>query len=222
MCSAFIIVISAYEYFLTMASAQNTVEGVAPTQAATNQSAPSEPQSTTSRNPVDECATQGVPVPAHKADNQDLHVQSGSQSVPGHGHEPNIPPPPNPGAKNLISPPDKTQAVPIVDINVNTKTTMSSSTPNGVQIVHRLSQAESFLASVWEWEIANCCLSTLCLIILSILLITYKDQPVSSWSLYISINFLIAVFSAIMKASLMMGVSEGSHQPTAIQSPLSA
>lgn len=138
----FSIVISPYEYFLSKASAQNTVEGVAPTQATTNHSAPSEPPWTTSRNPVGECATQGVPIPAHKVDNQDLHIHSGSHGVPGHGHEPIIPPPPNPGAKNIINPPDKAQAVPSVDRNVNTKTTMSSSTPNDVQIVHRLFQAE--------------------------------------------------------------------------------
>lgn len=206
-----------------MAFAQNTTEGVAPTtQPATNHSAPSEPRSTTSHNPVNECATQGFPLPYHEADNQDLHFQSGSHGVPGHEHQQNIAPRPNPEAKNPVSPPDKAPAVSSLDKTVDAKTTMSSFTLHSVQILYRLSRAESLLASVWAWEIANCCLSSLCLIILAILLVAYKDQPVSKWSLYISINSLIAVFSAIMKSSLMMGVSEGTHLPTFISSSLSA
>lgn len=205
-----------------MVSVQNVADAVAlTTQATTNRSAPSEAPSTTRADPVDECMTQ-VQLSAVKADAGDLHLQSASPVAPVHGPAPTIAPHPSPEAKNLTSISNKAQAVPSLDKGITTKTATSSSTKVDTPIrgFRRLFQVQSFLASVWAWEIANYCLSNLCLIVLVILLVTYRGQPVSNWSLYISINSLIAVFSAIMKASLMMGVSEGTHQPTLIQPAL--
>ncbi|KAK7921356.1 hypothetical protein PG985_009378 [Apiospora marii] len=91
-------------------------------------------------------------------------------------------------------------------------TVTSASTNHNSQLGKGSHPSRPPLTTFWVWEIHCCCLSVLCLVAISIILAIYKDRPVSDWSLMISINALISVFSAIMKASAMMGVSEGISQ----------
>ncbi|KAH6712655.1 hypothetical protein BKA61DRAFT_737007 [Leptodontidium sp. MPI-SDFR-AT-0119] len=65
------------------------------------------------------------------------------------------------------------------------------------------------MADLWIWEILSCVLATICLVVIVAILDVHQDRPLPQWPNYISINSLIAIMTAIMKASLMLPVAEG-------------
>jgi len=65
------------------------------------------------------------------------------------------------------------------------------------------------MADLWVWEILSCVLATICLVVIVAILAVHQDRPLPQWPNYISINSLIAIMTAIMKASLMLPVAEG-------------
>jgi hypothetical protein len=65
------------------------------------------------------------------------------------------------------------------------------------------------MADLWVWEILSCVLATICLVIIVATLAVHQGRPLPQWPDYISINSLIAIMTAIMKASLMLPVVEG-------------
>ena len=67
----------------------------------------------------------------------------------------------------------------------------------------------SLMNDVWAWEILSCVLATTCLIAIVATLAVHQDHPLPQWPNYISINSLIAIMTAIMKASLMVPIAEG-------------
>jgi hypothetical protein len=67
----------------------------------------------------------------------------------------------------------------------------------------------SLMADFWVWEILSCVLATICLLVIVAVLAVYQDRPLPQWPNYISINSLISIMTAIMKASLMIPVAEG-------------
>ena len=61
----------------------------------------------------------------------------------------------------------------------------------------------------WAIEISSFFLATLALAAIFITLAIHSDRPMSQWPKLISINSLIAIFTAVLKAALMMPVAEG-------------
>jgi len=67
----------------------------------------------------------------------------------------------------------------------------------------------SLMNDLWVWEVLSCVLATICLVAIVAILAVHQDRPLPQWPNYISINSLIAIMTAIMKASLMVPVAEG-------------
>ncbi|KAH0439956.1 hypothetical protein CcaCcLH18_02673 [Colletotrichum camelliae] len=63
--------------------------------------------------------------------------------------------------------------------------------------------------TVWWMEIFSSFLALGCIIAMVVILSIYQGQPLPRWPKLISINSLIAVFTAIFKASLILPVAEG-------------
>ncbi|KAF3799379.1 hypothetical protein GCG54_00001421, partial [Colletotrichum gloeosporioides] len=51
-----------------------------------------------------------------------------------------------------------------------------------------------------------------CLLVIVIILSIYQGQPLPKWPKYLPINSLMAIFTAVFKASLIMPVAEGLGQ----------
>lgn len=69
--------------------------------------------------------------------------------------------------------------------------------------------------TVWWMEIFSSFLALGCIIAMVVILSIYQGQPLPRWPKLISINSLIAVFTAIFKASLILPVAEGKCSPVA-------
>lgn len=61
----------------------------------------------------------------------------------------------------------------------------------------------------WYLEIMSSLLALSCLLVIVIILSIYQGQPLPKWPKYLSINSLMAIFTAVFKASLIMPVAEG-------------
>jgi DNA mismatch repair ATPase MutL len=89
------------------------------------------------------------------------------------------------------------------------------------------------LANQWIWELLSCCVSLLCLVAIIAVLAVHHSRPLPQWSSLISFNSLIAMFTAIMRSSLIFPVAQdkpviypiityansqpsGKHQPSQI------
>lgn len=61
----------------------------------------------------------------------------------------------------------------------------------------------------WVWEILACVLAVACLVAIIIILALRQNHPVPNWPNMISINSWVSIFTAIMKAAIMLPVGEG-------------
>jgi len=61
----------------------------------------------------------------------------------------------------------------------------------------------------WTLEILSLVLSILAFAAIVITLSVHHDRPLPQWPHLISVNALIAIFTATLKASLLLPVSEG-------------
>jgi hypothetical protein len=61
----------------------------------------------------------------------------------------------------------------------------------------------------WIWEISSCFIAVLCLISIAVILAIHRDQPLPRWPKMISINSLIAIFTALMRAAIIFPVAQG-------------
>ncbi|WDK12759.1 hypothetical protein CGRA01v4_04040 [Colletotrichum graminicola] len=66
--------------------------------------------------------------------------------------------------------------------------------------------------TVWWIEIFSSILALACIIAMVVVLYLHQGQPLPRWPKLISINSLIAIFTAIFKASLILPVAEGLGQ----------
>lgn len=73
----------------------------------------------------------------------------------------------------------------------------------------RLTAVRTLADQTWTLEALSCSLSAGALVTVIAVLIAYDGQPIPQWPHYITLNSLIAVFTAIFKASMMMPVAEG-------------
>ena len=64
----------------------------------------------------------------------------------------------------------------------------------------------------WLWEVLNCFVSFACLGSICAILAVYGDFPISKWLLPWSINSIIALFSTVMRSSMMEPVAAGISQ----------
>ncbi|KAH0424302.1 hypothetical protein CcaCcLH18_11653 [Colletotrichum camelliae] len=71
---------------------------------------------------------------------------------------------------------------------------------------------DSLLNRFWIWEVLSIALATVALAAMFITLLLHQDRTLPKWPSMITINALIAVFSAILKACLMMPIAEGLSQ----------
>ncbi|KAL9619902.1 MAG: hypothetical protein Q9160_005549 [Pyrenula sp. 1 TL-2023] len=60
----------------------------------------------------------------------------------------------------------------------------------------------------WAWEILGCLLAVACLIAIVIVLAVHQDLPIPHWPNMISINSWVSIFTAIMKAAIMLPIAE--------------
>jgi hypothetical protein len=72
----------------------------------------------------------------------------------------------------------------------------------------------------WAIEISSFFLATLALAAIFITLAIHSDRPMPQWPKLISINSLIAIFTAVLKAALMMPVAEGIVYNSVSRTPL--
>jgi hypothetical protein len=70
-------------------------------------------------------------------------------------------------------------------------------------------QTLDYCADRWAFEILSCTFALLCLLAIIVTLVTHQDQSLPQWPRMISINSLIAIFTALMKAALMVPIAEG-------------
>lgn len=68
---------------------------------------------------------------------------------------------------------------------------------------------EVSVLETWYMEIVSSILALSCIAAIVIILSLYQGKPLPAWPKLISVNALIAVFTAIFKASLIMPVAEG-------------
>ena len=61
----------------------------------------------------------------------------------------------------------------------------------------------------WIIEITSCVLACVAFTAIVISVAIHQDRPLPQWPQLISINSLIAIFTAILKASILMPVAEG-------------
>ena len=61
----------------------------------------------------------------------------------------------------------------------------------------------------WFIELASCCLAVLAFVAIIITLAVHQDRPQPQWPRLITINTLIAIFTTIFKASLLLPIAEG-------------
>ncbi|KAF4876379.1 hypothetical protein CGCSCA1_v004541 [Colletotrichum siamense] len=71
---------------------------------------------------------------------------------------------------------------------------------------------DSLLNRLWAWEVLSIAVATVALAAMFITLLLHQDRTLPKWPSMITINALIAVFSAILKACLMMPIAEGLSQ----------
>lgn len=60
----------------------------------------------------------------------------------------------------------------------------------------------------WVWETSGCVLALACLTAIIIILALRQDLPIPDWPSAISINSLVSIFTAVMKAAIMLPVAE--------------
>lgn len=84
-------------------------------------------------------------------------------------------------------------------------------TPNG-QYEQHPTQRENCIQRLWLWESLSIAVATLALTAIVTTLILRGDRPLPDWPSAITINALIAIFTAIFKACLLMLIAEGLGQ----------
>jgi len=73
-------------------------------------------------------------------------------------------------------------------------------------IAHSLSNIWHY---TWLLEVLSCVLASIFFAAIVITLAIHKDQPLPKWPKAISINSLVAIFNAMLKACLLTPVAEG-------------
>lgn len=73
-------------------------------------------------------------------------------------------------------------------------------------------QSDSCIQRLWLWEVLSIAVAALSLAAIVITLVLRRDRPLPKWPSAITINALVAVFTAIFKACLMMPIAEGIGQ----------
>ena len=61
----------------------------------------------------------------------------------------------------------------------------------------------------WMVEVLSCLLASTALAAIIITLVVHQGKPLPQWPHLISINSLLAIFTVILKASLLLPVAEG-------------
>lgn len=69
-------------------------------------------------------------------------------------------------------------------------------------------QSHNSIQQLWLWELLSIAVATLALVAIVIILMLRRDRPLPKGPSAISINAVIAVFTAIFKACLMMPIAE--------------
>lgn len=80
------------------------------------------------------------------------------------------------------------------------------------QSIRSRKQRENCIQLPWLWESLSIAVATLAITAIVITLILRRDRPLPDWPSAITINALIAVFTAIFKACLLMPITEGIGQ----------
>lgn len=73
-------------------------------------------------------------------------------------------------------------------------------------------QKDKHVHRLWIWELLSITVAVLALVAIVITLALHKDRPLPKWPSAITINALVAVFTAVFKACLMMPIAEGIGQ----------
>lgn len=73
-------------------------------------------------------------------------------------------------------------------------------------------RSDNCVRRLWLWEILSIAAAALALVAIVITLVLHRDRPLPKWPSAITINALIAVFTAVFKACLMMPIAEGIGQ----------
>ena len=64
----------------------------------------------------------------------------------------------------------------------------------------------------WVWEVMSCVMAASCLVAIITVLAVHSGKPLPAWPKLISVNTMVAVFTAIMKASIMVPVAQGERK----------
>lgn len=77
---------------------------------------------------------------------------------------------------------------------------------------HKPSRRNGWLHRFWFWEVLSILGAVVALAAMVITLLLHQDKPLPKWPSAITINALIAVFSAILKACVVMPIAESISQ----------
>jgi hypothetical protein len=73
------------------------------------------------------------------------------------------------------------------------------------------SQALNKCSDLWVLELLSCGMAVACFVAIVVILAVYQDRPLPNSPDAISINSWISVFTAVMKAAIMLPVAEGTY-----------
>jgi hypothetical protein len=89
---------------------------------------------------------------------------------------------------------------------------VAKASPASIKTINRknnISHRSHKFTDQWIWELLSCCVALLCLLAIITVLAIHRDRPLPQWPRMISINSLIAIFTALMKAALIFPIAEG-------------
>lgn len=95
-------------------------------------------------------------------------------------------------------------STPVQETPPGQKTPPGQENPSGQQLAPKGSWVHRF----WVWEFLSILVATLSLAAIIITLVMHQDRPIPPWPSAITINALISVFTAVLKACLVMPISE--------------
>jgi hypothetical protein len=95
------------------------------------------------------------------------------------------------------------------DSSLRTGNNQANKTTSGTRVQSAHPTRLRYLDDRWIWEFLSCVVAFACIIAIAGVLATHSGKPLPAWPKLISINTMVAVFTAVMKACLMVPVAQG-------------
>ena len=107
--------------------------------------------------------------------------------------------------------PEKDAKTTIVSEHIELSTTPQPPLLDTTSARHWYSGALEECSDRWVLELLSCGMAVVCLIAIIAILAVYQDKPLPNSPDAISINSWVSIFTAVMKAAVMLPVAEGTY-----------